>query len=202
MFTVFSYLTFAAWRRRFDLFILGKCCRFNWWIFRWNDIYSWSSTLIRPWILFFSIGSTFVGTSSYFSIRPIRKTPGNVWRIEGQVYHIEWVSKLNELEYFEFGNKKLTMWFFVCRKLRNLTHFTLRGHELSPIKHIYLKSVNLERFEKVELLEKFVDKVNINWFLLIRILTHDCNGWHVLSNSLLRREQTHIYSILVIKNRN
>lgn len=44
--------------------------------------------------------------------------------------------------------------------MRNLTHFTLRGHELSPVKHLYLKATALERPQKVELLEKFVDKVS------------------------------------------
>jgi hypothetical protein len=28
---------------------------------------------------------------------------------------------------------------FICRKFKNLTNFTLRGHELSPVKHLYLK---------------------------------------------------------------
>lgn len=51
-----------------------------------------------------------------------------------------------------------------CRQLKNLTHFTLRGHELSPVKHIYLKNINLQRPEKFELLEKFVDKVKITLF--------------------------------------
>lgn len=47
-----------------------------------------------------------------------------------------------------------------CSKLRNLTHFTLRGHELSPVKHLYLKEkVALERSQKVAVLDKFVDKV-------------------------------------------
>lgn len=44
--------------------------------------------------------------------------------------------------------------------MTNLTHFTLRGHELSPVKHLYLKSTALERSQKVEVLEKFVDKVS------------------------------------------
>lgn len=42
-----------------------------------------------------------------------------------------------------------------------MTHFALRGHELSPIKHLYLKVNALKRAEKVELLQRFVDEVNI-----------------------------------------
>lgn len=41
-----------------------------------------------------------------------------------------------------------------------MTHFTLRGHELSPVKHLYLKGVALDRPQKVEVLDKFVDKVS------------------------------------------
>lgn len=62
----------------------------------------------------------------------------------------------------------LKIHLFIQRKLKNLTHFILRGDELSPVKHLYLKVTALERSEKVEVLEKFVDKVNENRY-----------GWHV-----------------------
>lgn len=48
------------------------------------------------------------------------------------------------------------------RKLKNLTHFSFRGHELSPIKHLYLKDNEDERAKKVEILDNFVDKVMFN----------------------------------------
>lgn len=57
------------------------------------------------------------------------------------------------------------------RKLQNLTQFTFRGHELSPIKHLYLKNVDKDRAEKVEILEKIVDKVSITRFPLLNQIT-------------------------------
>lgn len=55
--------------------------------------------------------------------------------------------------------KALIYFLFSVRKLSKLTHFTFRGNELSPIKHLYLKNVDKERSEKVDLLDKIVDKV-------------------------------------------
>lgn len=49
--------------------------------------------------------------------------------------------------------------YFYCRKLKNLTQFTFRGNELSPIKHLYLKNIDMERNEKVRILDQIVDKV-------------------------------------------
>lgn len=54
------------------------------------------------------------------------------------------------------------------RKLKHLTHFTLRGHEISPVKHLYLKVTALDRSQKVEVLGKFVDKV---WWVAIVAVT-------------------------------
>lgn len=52
--------------------------------------------------------------------------------------------------------------YFVSRKLANLTHFTFRGHEISPVKHLYLKNTTKQRAEKVVFLDKFVDMVSVN----------------------------------------
>lgn len=49
---------------------------------------------------------------------------------------------------------------FCCRRLSKLTHFTFRGHELSPIKHLYLKNHTGDREHTVNQLEVFVDKVS------------------------------------------
>ncbi|XP_031623394.1 serine palmitoyltransferase 1 [Contarinia nasturtii] len=61
----------------------------------------------------------------------------------------------NEPEMFTELNEKCKQ---LNEKLKCLTQFTFRGHELSPIKHLYLKNVNKQRSEKVDILEKIVDK--------------------------------------------
>lgn len=53
-------------------------------------------------------------------------------------------------------NKKQKNRFFFCRKLKDLSKFTLRGHELSPVKHLYLKT-NVDAEE--DLLEQIAKKV-------------------------------------------
>lgn len=52
---------------------------------------------------------------------------------------------------------------FFCRKLGELTQFSFRGHELSPIKHLYLKNPAGDRAHTVDLLDVFVDKVMFNF---------------------------------------
>lgn len=66
--------------------------------------------------------------------------------------------KLNQI--FETFDNYNDLFCLFYRKFKSLTHFTFRGNELSPIKHLYLKNINRERSEIVDILEKIVDKVN------------------------------------------
>lgn len=46
------------------------------------------------------------------------------------------------------------------RKLRNLTKLELRGHALSPVKHLYLKDVEREHEIEQKTLNEIVDQVS------------------------------------------
>lgn len=145
------------------MFNIGEFRWINRWIFSGYDIYCRASNFNWAWILFFCIGTTIAGSGGYFSTWPLWTTSGYVQWIEWKVQKVEWVSDESvHIPFFSISKmlQILTVQCVLWRKLKNLTHFTLRGHELSPVKHLYLKVATLERPEKVELLEKFVDKVN------------------------------------------
>lgn len=47
------------------------------------------------------------------------------------------------------------------RKLKHLTNLTLRGHELSPVKHLYIKGNAEQRDVEQRLLEQISDQVQL-----------------------------------------
>lgn len=65
---------------------------------------------------------------------------------------------------------------FISRKLRNLSHFTVGGHQLSPVKHLYLKSNTENRLTEASTLEQIVSKV---WEILL-----NCSRFAFQSNSI------------------
>lgn len=151
-----------AGRCWFNLFNIGKFDRFHWRFLCWHHIHSRTPTFIWSRILFLGFDTAVALTSSHRSTGSFRKSAGNVQWIERKLPKIECVSVWNSRK-LERREQKLNLKskkFVLFRKLQNLTQFTFRGHELSPVKHLYLKNVDKDRAEKVGILEKIVDKVS------------------------------------------
>ena len=54
-----------------------------------------------------------------------------------------------------------TFFFSICRKFQKLTALKIRGHSLSPVKHLYIRSELEDREAECKALQAIADKVSM-----------------------------------------
>lgn len=163
-----DYVSSTAPRSRFDLFEFGECHWIDRRILCGLSVYCGASTFVRSGLLLFGFGTATSGASCHYRTWSFRKGTTYVWRIEHQVHQIRCVSTFSVLSPTELRNNRpiakieISFTFLFPRKLKNLSNFTLRGHELSPVKHLYLKNVTESSQDEASKLEQIVSKVDWN----------------------------------------